>query len=213
MKKAAILIDGGFALPKLQRQLGKLPAAQDLCDFAVACLDQAEELFRIYYYDCPPFEGVKQNPLSKKSIDFSATKVCRDRKALLDRLARKDHVALRKGELSFDGWVIGQMATTDIIKTSRAVVDTDLRPNLRQKRVDMTIGLDVAWLASKRIVDRIILVAVDSDFVPAMKFARREGLQVVLVTLGHSRTKPDMFEHCDEHRNVVFTPASPAGSP
>lgn len=70
MKKAAILIDGGFVLPKLQRQLGKLPAAQDLRDFAVACLDQAEELFRIYYYDCPPFEGVKQNPCRRRASIF-----------------------------------------------------------------------------------------------------------------------------------------------
>jgi len=32
----------------------------------------------------------------------------------------------------------------------------------------MKIGLDAAWLASKRIVDRIILVTADSDFIPAM---------------------------------------------
>lgn len=51
------------------------------------------------------------------------------------------------------------------------------------KRVDMKIGLDVAWLASKGIVDRIILVTADTDFVPAMKFARREGVQVLLVPM------------------------------
>ena len=33
----------------------------------------------------------------------------------------------------------------------------------------MKMGLDIAWLASKRIADRIILVTADSDFVPAMK--------------------------------------------
>ncbi|MDT5157346.1 MAG: hypothetical protein QOH51_1703 [Acidobacteriota bacterium] len=48
----------------------------------------------------------------------------------------------------------------------------------------MKIGLDVAWLASKSIVEKIILVMADSDLIPAMKFARREGVQVVLVTMG-----------------------------
>lgn len=63
------------------------------------------------------------------------------------------------------------------------------------------IGLDIAWLASKNIVDRIILVTGDADFIPAMKFARREGIQVVLVTLGN-KIKPEMREHTDEFRKI-----------
>lgn len=68
----------------------------------------------------------------------------------------------------------------------------------------MKIGLDVAWLASKSIVDRIILVTADSDFVPAMKFARREGVQVVLVTMGHRMVKHDLLVHADEVRSVAY---------
>ncbi len=41
-----------------------------------------------------------------------------------------------------------------------------------------------------------MLVAGDSDFVPAMKFARREGAQLFLVTLGHS-VRAEMLEHSD----------------
>ena len=33
----------------------------------------------------------------------------------------------------------------------------------------------------KRIVDRVILISGDTDMIPAMKLARREGVQVVLV--------------------------------
>ena len=68
----------------------------------------------------------------------------------------------------------------------------------------MKIGLDVAWLASKSIVEKLILVTVDSDFVPAMKFARREGVQVVLVTMGHKLVKQDLKEHADELRTVTY---------
>ncbi len=68
----------------------------------------------------------------------------------------------------------------------------------------MKIGLDVAWLASKGIVERIILVTADSDFVPAMKFARREGIQVVLVNMEHRQTKRDLLVHSDEVRTVAY---------
>lgn len=81
---------------------------------------------------------------------------------------------------------------------------TDFEPDLKQKHVDMKIGLDIAWLASKRIVERIVLVTADSDFIPAMKFARREGVQVVLVTMGHALIKRELKVHADELRSVVY---------
>ncbi|MBS3821515.1 MAG: NYN domain-containing protein [Phycisphaerae bacterium] len=67
----------------------------------------------------------------------------------------------------------------------------------------MKIGLDVAWMASKRIVDRIILVTADTDFIPAMKFARREGTQVSLVPMGVN-LRTSLREHADEVRSVAF---------
>lgn len=60
----------------------------------------------------------------------------------------------------------------------------------------MRIGFDMAALTLKRHADVIVLVAGDSDFVPAMKFARREGAQLFLVTLGHA-IRPEMKEHAD----------------
>ena len=39
----------------------------------------------------------------------------------------------------------------------------------------MRVGLDIASLTLKKQVEVIVLVTGDSDFVPAMKFARREG--------------------------------------
>ncbi len=72
----------------------------------------------------------------------------------------------------------------------------DLEPNIQQKGVDMRIGLDIASLTMKRHADVIVLVSGDSDFVPAMKFARREGAQLFLVTFGHG-VRPEMLEHAD----------------
>jgi uncharacterized LabA/DUF88 family protein len=68
--------------------------------------------------------------------------------------------------------------------------------DLRQKGVDMRIGLDIASITLKRLAKTIILVSGDSDFVPAAKLARREGLQFILDPLWQS-VKPDLFEHID----------------
>jgi uncharacterized protein (TIGR00288 family) len=73
---------------------------------------------------------------------------------------------------------------------------TDFEPEIRQKGVDMRIGLDIASLTLKRHVQIVVLVTADSDFIPAMKFARREGAQLFLVTLGHG-IRDAMREHAD----------------
>lgn len=62
--------------------------------------------------------------------------------------------------------------------------------------VSVRLGLDIAAITLKGHADVLVLVAGDSDFVPAMKFARREGAQVFLVTLGHS-VRAEMLEHSD----------------
>ena len=43
-------------------------------------------------------------------------------------------------------------------------------------------------------MDKIVLIAGDSDFVPAAKFARREGIDFVLDAMGAS-IKPGLSEH------------------
>ena len=49
----------------------------------------------------------------------------------------------------------------------------------------MKIGLDVAWISYEKTFDRIVLVTADSDFIPAIKVARRGGIFVHLLTLNH----------------------------
>ena len=90
----------------------------------------------------------------------------------------------------------------------------------------MKLGLDVASLAYKRLVDRIVLIAGDSDFVPAAKLARREGLDFVLDPL-LAAIDPDLKEHIDGLKTFWSRPhprtsvdsedkanaANPAGAP
>jgi uncharacterized protein (TIGR00288 family) len=205
MKKTAILLDMGFVILKLKNLLGKRqPTAIEIREFAMKCLAKDEEIFRIYCYDCPPYGEKKSRPLLKTSVDFSKTPTFVSKTKLISDLKIMDNIAFRYGELSFDGWIVDKKATKEVVKTGRALIDDDFLPDIKQKGVDMKIGLDVAWLASKSIVERLVLVTADSDFVPAMKFARREGVQVVLVTLGHLMVKNALKEHSDELRSVTF---------
>ncbi len=85
---------------------------------------------------------------------------------------------------------------------------TDFELNLEQKGVDMRIGLDIAQLAFKKQVDKIILIAGDSDFVPAAKLARREGIDFILDPLG-AHIKDNLSLHIDGLRtcdNVFKAP-------
>lgn len=98
------VLDGGFVGYNLFRTLdGRFPPAEDVYEFARSCLDGDEELFRIYYYDCPPYEKVQTNPVSGMAVDFGRTDRARRGRSLSDAITLKPHVAYRRGELSFVG--------------------------------------------------------------------------------------------------------------
>jgi len=60
----------------------------------------------------------------------------------------------------------------------------------------MRIGLDIASITLKQQADTIILVTGDSDFVPAAKLARREGIELLLDPL-RQEVSDDLHEHVD----------------
>lgn len=213
--QVAVLVDAGYLIHELYPILGsRYPTADEIFAFCQGCLNNSDEkLFRIYYYDCRPFEGRKINPISGTPVNFGTTPLAHSMKSLQDSLPRRKYIAFRAGELQFNGWNIPNAKVREIASARRAVVDTDVKPVIRQKRVDMKIGLDVAWLASKRIIDRMILVTGDTDFIPAMKFARREGIQVLIAVPSQSSLSQELEIHSDEVRAVAFPPPPAASAP
>ncbi len=89
----------------------------------------------------------------------------------------------------------------------RTLSPDDVRLGLRQKGVDMRIGLDISTLTLKKQADTIILVTGDSDFVPAAKLARREGVEFILDPLWQS-VKDDLHEHVDGVASVFRQPGT-----
>jgi uncharacterized LabA/DUF88 family protein len=67
---------------------------------------------------------------------------------------------------------------------------------MKQKGVDLRIGLDIALMSLKRLAEVIVLVTGDSDLVPAMKFARKEGVRVYLEAMGHA-VRRELRVHAD----------------
>ena len=57
---------------------------------------------------------------------------------------------------------------------------------VKQEGVDMRIGLDIASLANGGIVDQVVLIAGDCDFIPVAKAARRSGVDFILDPMGHA---------------------------
>lgn len=198
MLKYAVLIDAGF----VKRKIGTAAAPASSTNYESFLEDLKQDqclkgmlLHRIYIYDANPLEQKVSNPLSGASQDYGSTPQFAHFKAVLADLKKIPFVSLRLGDLVQRGWKI-KKSKFKSKSTSITVTDTDLVPEIQQKGVDMRIGLDIAALTLKKHVDVIVLVTADSDFVPAMKFARREGAQLYLVPLGNG-LRDGMLEHAD----------------
>lgn len=223
--KAAILIDGGYLLrrlPSVRKDLD--PKDPEAVNQAVGQLvsrhlyklnktaqapNQNALLYRCFFYDARPYMEKGHLPVSRRSIDYARSDEARFRLDLFDRLRRRPNFAVRLGEVRRErGWVLNEPAQKALLAGKRSVpdlTDSDSTPGFRQKAVDMRIGIDIASLALKHQVDTIVLVAGDSDFVPAAKLARREGVKIVLDPLWRN-VAPELFEHIDGLRSGFNNP-------
>lgn len=136
---------------------------------------------RTYFYDTDPFEETLVRPDGVR-IDFGTNQDANFQRRLLGDLRITEKMAVRKGVLRFRAW------ETNV---------GGFKPIFQQKGVDMKIGLDIAWLSSKRIADVVVLVTSDTDFVAPMKLARREGVTICLCALDSGPLSPDLLEHAD----------------
>lgn len=214
MKKTAILIDAEWFRIGLQKVLGNQlghrgVTADILYRNALLALNTAEEeLYRMFYYDCPPYKGKETNPISQVHVDFSTQAKCRARTTFLNEIAEKDFVAMRLGIVRARGWTLSDRWVKTTISHQSAAPQPpqaqDVYFSLEQKGVDMRLGIDVATLALKKQVERIIVISGDTDMIPAIKLARREGVQVALVALqGGAGVNKHLVEDADLVRTIT----------
>lgn len=198
----AILLDGGFVTKKLMGRLGRHAVADDIvaeCDRLRQCPAVSDyELLRIYYYDAPPSKESVKLPVSGQTYELTGTERFRQSQSLYDQLELKPHFALRMGEttVSPQKWKIKPAVARQLTRAQRPLTDDDFMLDINQKGVDMRIGLDLARLALREMVRAVIVVTSDSDFVPAFRFVRREGVKVILDPMGHN-IRRELRAHAD----------------
>ena len=124
----------------------------------------------------------------------------------LNELKSKRKFALRMGRLSSNdtGYIIKpeKMKALCANKIIFSYITEDFRLDIKQKTMDMKLGTDIASITLKKQVDQIILIAGDSDFVPAAKLARREGVDFILDQMGQT-INDDLNEHIDGIRSKI----------
>lgn len=117
VRRIAVLIDGGFFLKRLPKLLEPQfrTTAQQVADTArLLCKRHVQRLahlepgsdtdgrwldhvYRLFYYDALPYEGVSHHPVLNRRIEFEKTEAARFRCELFSQLRRKRKFALRLG--------------------------------------------------------------------------------------------------------------------
>lgn len=186
MEKIILLIDGGY-LRQIAKRKGKVynPDYIERCAKQIIGEDE-RSLLRVLYYDCSPFEGRTKLPISGGIKNFPANN-------WLEELGQKDLFAIRKGKLKFRGYTLKKES-----EGMTSLTDVDFEPNFEQKGVDMRIGLDIASYSRDGLVSKIILVTNDTDCVPALKYARRNGISIALVEFEDYHISPELLLHSDK---------------
>jgi len=212
-KTVAIFVDAGFftriyttiADPEMKVDPKRL--AKAMWHYWIKHVDRknGEQLYRIYFYDCPPLSHKAHHPITNQLIDFSKSNITKYKNELHEALLHQPYVACRMGHLSntdkewgfirkdkihnFNKLIRGEVDPKDINPSN-----VSLRP--RQKGVDMKLGVDITSVVLKKLANKIVLISGDSDFVPAAKLARTEGAHFILDAMGRN-VKGGLAEHID----------------
>lgn len=205
MDKVAFFVDGHFMFKRVSLFKSFFLSGPSVRDYCTRHLKPEEKFYRIFYYDTPPLERVAKTPFGVET-DLGATTSALRQQRLLQSIRETPDMALRLGKVSWQNdWLLSESKLKELTAGKHPeLCDNDFFPNIKQKTVDMKIGLDIATITFKKLADRVVLIAGDSDFSPAAKLARTEGMHVTLDPLGN-KVPEDLLEHVD----LICTPLNP----
>jgi uncharacterized LabA/DUF88 family protein len=172
MDKSAIFIDAGYLnkIIKTEFDYAKL----DYLKFSNN-LSQGTERFRTYYYDCMPFQSNPPTEFERKL--FSGM----DR--FIYSLRKLPRFDVKLGKLG---------------KRTQVCRECDFRNIVfEQKKVDILMAVDIVRLSWQKSVNNIIIIAGDSDFIPAIKNAKEAGMMTQLYYSKYS-VHDELLIMCDD---------------
>ncbi|MGD0091376.1 MAG: NYN domain-containing protein [Planctomycetota bacterium] len=138
-------------------------------------LAHGDERLRTYYYDCAPY--VSEPPKAEEKL----------RQANFDRFKRalemEPRFQVRLGRLA-------------------KYIDEGGAARYEQKKVDVLLTVDLLKLALEHQLQRAVLFAGDSDFVPAIQIARDAGVVIQLYYYDRPRPHAELMSSCDERTKI-----------
>ena len=130
-------------------------------------LSGSNDRLRTYYYDCMPYQSNPPTPAEKQKYSAKSKFIHAVRRSV-------QRFEFRQGKLR---------------KTRDG--------HFEQKRIDVLLGIDMVRLCSKQQIDTVVLIAGDSDLVPAVEAAKIEGAIVQLYYVERS-VSDELLNVCDE---------------
>ena len=169
--RAAIFIDAGYLIKQLHEQR-ITPDYSKLSDYLLKPLRASIQLdlLRCYFYYCPPYLSPNQPRMS--CVAWPVTW------SLLSKLKAIDRWQFRVGKLE-----------------KRREGDKDV---FSQKRVDVLLSVDLVRHCAAGHIQHAVLVAGDSDFIPAVKAAKESGTTLTLWCADDRSPHKDLVKESDE---------------
>ena len=183
--RAAVLIDVGYFNKLLEHhklRVDYLLFAEQL----VSSLGNTDSHPKAWRWRTYVYDGLLREPKARDDEHYKTS------------YAKKREFLLRLNDLPRFQVRIGK------IKISQ---EPNMPASFRQKRVDMMLGVDITRIAAAKQADLILLVAGDSDFVPAVQVAREEGALVYLYHAGETtlerRNFDELRQTCDDATEIT----------
>ena len=172
VEKVAVFIDGGY-FSKITDTFGR-----PKIDFqkVAEVLTAENRHFRTYYYNCPPYQSEPPTDAQRQQKSNA------DR--FYDALRSLPRFEVRLGKLVYRG------------------TGSDGKPILLQKQADLLLAVDLVLLTATGQISQAILIAGDSDFIPAVRVARDRGCSVTLVHGPVNTYHRDLWRECDERLEI-----------
>ena len=187
MARLAIFVDGGYynalAVKHYNTRLDFPKFINEITSIVATKTPETLEVLRTFLYDCFPYQS--------KTPTANERRLYANKLGFFNYLETLPRVQVRKGVLAYRG--------------NNAAGE----PIFIQKKIDLLLGLDFAEQSTKGHITHLALIAGDSDYCPAVEFAKKES---VCVWLFHGPTvsqitkestyAEELWKCCDERYEI-----------
>lgn len=197
MGKALVLVDGKYY--EVIKKVFNIDL--NIVKFSNFLCGENCERLRTYYYDALPWTASKDP--APEDVNRKARK-----QRYFDFLNLQERVQVRLGRC--DKKVI---YCPNCLKNNKKKVLLrcpecgEIYVKFDQKLVDVLLSIDVTKFSATRQIDKIIVIAGDSDFVPAVESAKENGVVVKLVYAQDESkgigTHDELLRKCDERLQLT----------